>query len=94
MTGVQTCALPILILLLSGVHQSSLKAYHYAKTLAPELEVVHVEIDPEKTEKMRQSWEKWSDGDPLIVLPSPYLIRHHNFADRSDKVCEFEVVFT
>lgn len=61
-----------MILLLSGVHQSSLKAYHYAKTLAPELEVVHVEIDPEKTEKMRQSWEKWSDGDPLIVLPSPY----------------------
>lgn len=60
------------ILLLSGIHQSSLKAYHYAKTLSTDITVMHVAIDPDKTEKIRETWEKWSEGEPIVIIPSPY----------------------
>ncbi len=60
------------ILLLSGVHQSSLKAYHYAQTLSTDITVMHVAVDPDKTEKIRETWEKWSNGEPIVIIPSPY----------------------
>lgn len=60
------------VLLLSGVHQSSMKAYYYAQTITDRFDVVHVAIDPEQTDKVQAGWEKWGNGSPLTVLPSPY----------------------
>src|SRR5262249_44403854 len=33
---------------------------------------VHIEIDPKKTERLRERWEEWAEETPLVILPSPY----------------------
>jgi hypothetical protein len=60
------------ILPISGVHRGTLAALRYAKTLSEDITAVHVSIDPEETERLRQKWEIWGDGHRLVILESPY----------------------
>lgn len=60
------------ILTVSGVHRGSLAALHYAQALSSDVTAVHVSIDPDDTEKLRQRWERWGNGVRLVVLESPY----------------------
>jgi amino acid transporter len=57
---------------LSGVHQGTLEALRYARHLSDDVTAVHVSIDPEETEKIRQRWEIWGEGVRLVILDSPY----------------------
>jgi hypothetical protein len=34
--------------------------------------VVHISIDPEQTDKLRQKWSWWGKGTRLVVIESPY----------------------
>ena len=56
----------------SGVHRGSLAALHYAQALSDDVTVLHVSIDPEETDKVREKWERWGNGIRLVVLESPY----------------------
>jgi amino acid transporter len=60
------------ILPISGVHQGTLVALHYARALSPDVTAVHVSIDPAETEKVQHKWEMWGEGVRLVVLDSPY----------------------
>jgi amino acid transporter len=61
------------IVLVSGLHKGILPALQYARALAGEnVTAVYVDLDPEATAKMRQRWEQWCCGVPLVVLDSPY----------------------
>jgi amino acid transporter len=61
------------IVLVSGLHKGILPALQYARALAGEnVTAVYVDLDPEATAKMRQKWERWCCGVPLVVLDSPY----------------------
>ncbi|MBN1147525.1 MAG: APC family permease [Anaerolineales bacterium] len=60
------------ILPLSGVHRGSLAALHYAQALSDDVTAVHVSIDPDETEKLRQRWDRWGNGIRLVMLESPY----------------------
>ena len=60
------------ILPVSGVHQGSLAALHYAQALSTDVTAVHVAVDPEETDKLRAKWDKWGNGVRLVVLQSPY----------------------
>lgn len=60
------------VLTVSGVHRGSLAALHYAQALSSDVTAVHVSIDPDDTEKLRQRWERWGNGVRLVVLESPY----------------------
>lgn len=60
------------IMPLSGVHRGTLAALRYARTLSKDVTAVHVSIDPEQTEKVRQKWEVWGEGVRLVILESPY----------------------
>lgn len=60
------------ILPIGGVHRGTLAALRYARTLTDDITAVHVSIDPEETEKVRQKWETWGDGHRLVILDSPY----------------------
>jgi len=57
---------------LSGVHQGTLSALHYARMLSDDVTAAHVSIDPAETEKVCQKWEKWGEGVRMVVLDSPY----------------------
>ena len=57
---------------ISGVHRAVVLAIEYAKTLSSDVRAVYVDADPIRTEQLRQDWEQWGQGVPLVVLESPY----------------------
>jgi amino acid transporter len=60
------------IMPVSGVHQGTLAALRYARILSDDITAVHVTIEPEDAEKVRQKWEKWGEGVRMVMLDSPY----------------------
>lgn len=60
------------ILTLSGVHRGSLSALRYALALSDDVTAVHVSIDSNETEKLKEKWHQWGEGVRLVVLESPY----------------------
>lgn len=61
-----------IIMPISGVHQGTLAALRYAKTLSDDITVVHVSIDEKESQRVIDKWEQWGDGYRLVVLESPY----------------------
>jgi amino acid transporter len=57
---------------ISAVNRATIHALRYAKSIAHEVEAVHVEIDPERTRLIQQQWKTWGGGVPLKILRSPY----------------------
>jgi hypothetical protein len=57
---------------ISGIQRPVMEAVAYAKTLSSEVRAVYVDVDGASTEQVRDAWPRWSDGVPLVVLPSPY----------------------
>jgi len=57
---------------IGGVHQGTLAALRFAKTLSDDITVVHVSTDPVETKRLQEKWEMWGDGYRLVVLDSPY----------------------
>jgi amino acid transporter len=57
---------------ISGVHRAVVQAVEYAKTLSKDVRAVYVNVDPVITDKLRQDWQTWGQGVPLVVLESPF----------------------
>ncbi|OGF56184.1 MAG: hypothetical protein A2Z21_04820 [Candidatus Fraserbacteria bacterium RBG_16_55_9] len=56
----------------NAIHRGILGAIEYARSISSEVHIIHVEIDPEETVRLRAAWPSWSGGLRLQVLPSPY----------------------
>ena len=54
------------------MHQGTLQALDYALAISPDVTVVHISIDPEQTDTLRQKWNWWGKGVRLVVIESPY----------------------
>ena len=63
----------VVVVAVPAAHNATLHALQYAKTLdADEIRCVHVELDPEATEKHCREWESIDPGHPLEIIPSPF----------------------
>jgi amino acid transporter len=60
------------LLLISGVHRGSLAALRYARALTDDVTAVHVCIETEDADKIKNKWEQWGEGVRLVILDSPY----------------------
>lgn len=60
------------VVLIAGVHQGSLAALHYARSLTADVTAVHVAFDAQEEEKIREKWSTYGEGARLVVLDSPY----------------------
>jgi len=60
------------IMPISGVHQGTLAALRYARILSDDVTAVHVTIEPEEAERVRQKWKIWGEGVRMVILNSPY----------------------
>ncbi|PKO21294.1 MAG: permease [Chloroflexi bacterium HGW-Chloroflexi-1] len=60
------------IMPISGVHRGTLAALRYAHLLSEDVTAVHVMIDPEEAERLREKWELWGEGVRLVILDSQY----------------------
>ncbi len=61
-----------IIIPIGGVHRGTLAALRYARMISDDITAVHVSIDQEETEKIRQKWDMWGGGVRLLILESPY----------------------
>jgi amino acid transporter len=57
---------------ISTVNRATVYAVRYAKSIAHEVEAVHVAIDPGRVDQVRDLWKAWGGGVQLRVLESPY----------------------
>ena len=57
---------------ISNVHRGALAALRYARMLSDDVTAVHISMEPENTEKVRQKWETWGRGTRLVIVDSPY----------------------
>lgn len=69
------------ILPLSGVHRGSVHALRFARSLSSDVTAVHVSIDPEAVEKIKEKWDRWGEGVRLVILDSPYRLLHEPLVD-------------
>ena len=60
------------LVLIAGVHRGSLTALTYARSLAVDVTAVHVSVDEEEAQKVREKWSEYGEGTRLVVLESPY----------------------
>jgi amino acid transporter len=74
------------IMPVSGIHRGTLSALNYARSLSDDITVVHVAVDPEETERMRQKWDLWGEGIRLVILDSPYRLLIEPLLDYIDEI--------
>jgi hypothetical protein len=60
------------VLPISGVHRGVVNALEFARSMTDQVTAVYIELDPAATEHVREQWQMWGQGVPLVVLPSPY----------------------
>ncbi|OFX15575.1 MAG: amino acid permease [Armatimonadetes bacterium RBG_16_58_9] len=60
------------IVLTAGIHAGVLPALEYARTLSHDCRALYIEIDPNDTPLIRDRWEAFGFGIPLVILESPY----------------------
>jgi amino acid transporter len=57
---------------ISGMHRGTLAALHFARVMSADVAAVIVNVEPERTARVREKWRVWGHGVPLVVLDSPY----------------------
>ncbi len=63
---------PRVVVPVSGLHKGTVAAMQFACSISKDVTALYIELDPDATAKMRESWEKWGEGLPLVVIASPY----------------------
>jgi amino acid transporter len=78
----------IVVMPIGTVNRAVVIAMDYVRQRAQDFRVVHVDVDPEETVKVKEDWEKWGMGLPLVILQSPYRSFLEPFLDYLEKVRE------
>jgi len=60
------------ILPISGVHQGTLEALRFARSLSDDITAVYVSLEPEQARKVEEKWALYGEGIRLVVLDSQY----------------------
>jgi hypothetical protein len=57
---------------ITGIHQGSLTALRYARSLSSDVTALHVAMDPSESESLHKNWPAWGDGIRLVEIDSPH----------------------
>ncbi|MDR2538050.1 MAG: APC family permease [Bifidobacteriaceae bacterium] len=61
------------IVLVSELNRPTVRALHYAQLTHPQCVLaLHVDEDPERTQKLRQAWAEADFRTPLKIIPNPF----------------------
>jgi len=63
---------PKVVVPVSDVHQGTLAALRFARSLSDDATAVTVAVDPQATEAIQAKWKRWVPDVPLVVVESPY----------------------
>jgi hypothetical protein len=54
--------------------------------LSDDITAVHISMEPDDTEKVRQKWEMWGRGTRLVIVDSPYRLFLEPLLDYIDEI--------
>lgn len=74
------------VILVDDVHAETVRLVNFAKSLGHPWRAVHVGINPDKTEKVKEKWLKRIGEGNLIVLPSPYRLLAEPIRDYVEEI--------
>jgi amino acid transporter len=80
------------ILPLGGVHQGTMNALEYARSLTDDITAVYVAIDPVDEATFRRKWTTWGGEIRLVVLESPYRTLLEPLLDYIEEVADTQSV--
>ncbi len=60
------------LILVDDVHMETVRLVNFAKSLQHPWQAIHVGVNPEKSEKIVEKWQKRIGEGELVILPSPY----------------------
>jgi amino acid transporter len=60
------------LILVDDVHAETVRMVDFAKSLNHPWQAVHIGVNPEKAEVVRQKWQERIGEGELVVIPSPY----------------------
>jgi hypothetical protein len=66
-TRQQTVIVPV-----PGLNKAVVRTLAYARSLSSNVTAVHVTDNLSTAERLREHWEEWSGGIPLVIIESPY----------------------
>lgn len=86
-----------ILLPISGVHRGTLEALRYAETLGDDITAIHIAVDEADSKKVREKWERWGEGIPMVMIESPFRELMHplvTFISDAAANCETGAVIT
>ncbi len=60
------------VILVDDVHAETVRLVNFAKSLGHRWHAIHVGVNPEKAELVKQKWVKRIGEGELVIIPSPY----------------------
>jgi amino acid transporter len=78
----------IVVVPIGSLNRAVVIALDYVRQRAHDIRAVHADVDPDETVQLKEDWEKWGMGLPLVILPSPYRSFLHPLLDYIEKVRE------
>ncbi len=63
---------PIVIIPIANINRVVVNTIEYAKSLTDNIIPVHICIDEEGADRLKEEWKKWNFDVELLVIPSPY----------------------
>ena len=60
------------IILVSGVHQGTLAALRFARSISDDVTAVHIAVDEQESKRVESKWDIYGEGIRLVILKSPY----------------------
>jgi amino acid transporter len=62
----------VVLVLVPRLHRGVVNSLVYAQSISPDARAVYVEINEAATKPLKEQWEEWSNGMPLLILASPF----------------------
>ncbi len=60
------------LVLIASLNRGVMPALEYARSLSTDCRAVHICTDPEKMPMLKERWEQYGQGVPLVILNSPF----------------------
>ena len=62
----------VVLVLVPRLHRGIVEALAYARVVSEDARAVYIETSPENTKLLKEQWDQWSGGMPLVIIESPY----------------------
>ncbi len=70
--SLEAVAKNVVLVLIANAHRGIIPALRYGHLISRKFKALYVEVDPERTQGLKDEWQKMCSSVELVVLPSPY----------------------